>query len=86
MSEDGLSACFASSQGMSWACNKSFSAFTMPLYLVYRSEWPNLTCESLRVWAWGPNSSFKQKKENSKKSEKKAIKLKIIYKINETKS
>jgi hypothetical protein len=33
-------------------CSKyPFSTFTMPVYLVYRGEWPDLACGSPGVWA-----------------------------------
>jgi hypothetical protein len=36
-------------------CNKCpFSAFTKPLYLVFRGRWPNLAYGISGVWALGP--------------------------------
>jgi hypothetical protein len=40
-------------------CNKSpFSAFTMPLYLVFRGRWPDLAYGISGVWALGPKLIF----------------------------
>jgi hypothetical protein len=40
-------------------CNKPpFSAFTMPLYLVFRGGWPDLACKSQEFRPWVQNSGF----------------------------
>jgi hypothetical protein len=39
-------------------CNKPFFVFTMPLYLAFRSRWPDLEMESQEFGPWVQNSSF----------------------------
>jgi hypothetical protein len=59
MVEDELSAYSASSTACPESCNKPpFSAFTMPLYLAFRSRWPDLAYGISGVWALGPKLQF----------------------------
>jgi hypothetical protein len=59
MGEDGLSAYSALPTACPELCNTSpFSAFTMPLYLVFRGRLPELPYGISGVWVLGPKLQF----------------------------
>jgi hypothetical protein len=61
MAEDELSAYSAPSHGMPESCNKSsFSAFTILLYLAFRSRWQDLAYGTSIFWALGLKLQFQK--------------------------
>jgi hypothetical protein len=59
MAEDELGATLTLPRACPDSCNKPpFSAFTLPLYVVFRGRWPDLAHGVSGAWALGPKLWF----------------------------